>query len=31
MTERDTRPDVIVLLTDEERAAPPWEGEDLAA
>jgi arylsulfatase A-like enzyme len=26
-----TRPDVIVILTDEERAAPPYEGDELAA
>jgi len=25
----ESRPDVVVLLTDEERAAPPYEGEDL--
>ena len=26
-----SRPDVIVMLTDEERAAPPYENEDLRA
>ncbi len=26
-----TRPDVIVIMTDEERAAPPYEGDDVAA
>lgn len=26
-----TRPDVIILMTDEERAAPPYESEELAA
>ena len=25
------RPDVVVLMTDEERAAPPYEGPELAA
>jgi arylsulfatase A-like enzyme/putative intracellular protease/amidase len=25
------KPDVVILLTDEERAAPPYEGERLAA
>jgi arylsulfatase A-like enzyme len=25
------RPDVIIILTDEERAAPPYEGPELAA
>ena len=23
------RPDVVIILTDEERAAPPYEGDDL--
>lgn len=26
-----TRPDVIVLMTDQERAAPPYESDDVAA
>ncbi len=26
-----TRPDVIVIMTDEERAAPPYESDDVAA
>lgn len=26
----EVRPDVIVLMTDEERAAPPYESEDVA-
>ena len=25
----DTRPDVIVIMTDEERAAPPYETDEL--
>ena len=25
------RPDVVIILTDEERAAPPYEGDDAAA
>ena len=25
-----TRPDVIILMTDEERAAPPYESDDVA-
>ena len=25
------RPDVVVLMTDQERAAPPYESEDLTA
>ena len=25
------RPDVVIILTDEERAAPPYEGDDLRA
>jgi len=24
-------PDIVIILTDEERAAPPYEGEELAA
>ncbi len=27
----DTRPDVIVIMTDEERAAPPYETDELRA
>ena len=26
-----TRPDIVIILTDEERAAPPYEGAELAA
>ncbi|GAA4717585.1 sulfatase-like hydrolase/transferase [Nocardioides conyzicola] len=26
-----TRPDVVILMTDEERAAPPYEGPELTA
>ncbi|MDG1266880.1 MAG: sulfatase-like hydrolase/transferase, partial [Ilumatobacter sp.] len=29
--EQATRPDVIVIMTDEERAAPPYESDDVAA
>ena len=25
-----SRPDVIVIMTDQERAAPPYESADLA-
>jgi len=28
--EQATRPDVIVIITDEERAAPPYESDDVA-
>ena len=31
MTRSDTRPDVIVLMTDQERAAPPYETAELTA
>ena len=30
MTEPSTRPDIIILLTDEERATPPYEAADAA-
>ena len=26
-----TQPDVVVIMTDQERAAPPYESEQLAA
>ena len=31
MTTQNSRPDVIVLLTDQERAAPPYESDEVAA
>ena len=31
MSETDRRPDVVVIVTDQERAAPPYEGDELAA
>ena len=26
-----TRPDVVIIMTDEERAAPPYEPDQVAA
>ncbi len=31
MSSEGARPDVIVIMTDEERAAPPYESDDVAA
>jgi len=31
MAAADARPDVVVIMTDEERAAPPYESSDLVA
>ena len=31
MTEPRNRPDVIIIMTDEERAAPPYESADVTA
>ena len=25
-----SRPDIVIIMTDEERAAPPYEGDELA-
>ena len=27
----DARPDVVIIMTDEERAAPPYESDDVTA
>ena len=31
MSEPTGRPDVIIIMTDEERAAPPYESDDVAS
>ena len=31
MNETPTRPDVVIIMTDQERAAPPYESDELAA
>ena len=31
MSQPVARPDVIIIMTDQERAAPPYESDDLAA
>jgi len=31
VTEFDSRPDIVIVMTDEERAIPPYESDDLLA